>query len=402
VAEKQKILLLVTGSVAAYKALELVRLCKKNNIDVTCVLTKSASAFVTPLSFAALSGNKVYTELLCYDDEVEMGHIKLSRESDAVVVAPATANFIAKMANGICDDLASTICLATDKKVFLAPAMNTKMFEHPATKRNIKTIEDDGITIIEPATGLLACGEEGYGKLAEPEAIFKIVKEYLKNGGVTKPLSGLKALVTSGPTREQFDPVRYISNFSSGKQGYAIAEALHKFGADVTLVSGPTNLRPPVGVKFISTESADDMLQECKKLLPSDIAICAAAVADWKPASTADEKIKKTGTNQIPIFSFTENPDILHELSRNSKSRPKLVIGFAAETEHLVENAMVKMERKNCDWIIANNVKSGKVFGSDKNTVYIITQDDHKKIENKSKQFIAEELAKQIATYFGR
>ena len=400
----KNILLIITGSVGAVKSYDLIRLLKSDGrYDVRCILTKGAKNFVTPMSCSTLSGNKSYDELFSHEDEAEIGHISLAREADIVLVAPASADFIAKTANGLCDDLASTIYLATKAPVIFAPAMNTAMLEHPATRENINKLEEYGNYIIPTNEGKLACGEEGSGKMAEPEEIIEYMEKIIEaEERKSKPLFGLSAIVTSGPTRESIDPVRYISNYSSGKQGYAIAESLSKMGANVKLISGPTNLEKPESVELIKVESADEMLTECKHNVPVDIAICAAAVADWKPASRQSQKIKKQDNAQPQIFSFTQNPDILFELSKNSKNRPKLVIGFAAETEHLLENAMVKMERKNCDWIVANDVSGGEVFDSEENTVYIITHDQQVLIENKGKKDIANSLGEMIADFFSK
>ncbi len=401
----KKILLIVTGSIAAIKIPDLIRRGKEADFDITCVLTKSASQFVAAPALAYLSGNKVYENDFSVSDETGMAHIDLSRKNDLVLVAPASANFLAKMANGLCDDLASTIYIASDKPVIVVPAMNTKMYEHPATKRNIEQLKKDKVEFIEPVSGKLACGEEGLGKMAEPDDIIQYLKNYF---GKKTPkasqanLKGMKCLVTSGPTRENIDPIRYISNYSSGKQGHAVASALARAGAEVYLVSGPTNLPVPENVNFIPVESAQEMLDSCMKLLPVDIAICAAAVADWKPEKPSERKIKKTQDNQIQILSLLENPDILYELSKPSKNRPALVIGFAAETEHLIENALVKMERKGCDWIIANDVIKDKVFDSDNNSVCIITKDKQECLENKPKEEIAEKIVSMIDGYLNK
>jgi phosphopantothenoylcysteine decarboxylase / phosphopantothenate---cysteine ligase len=402
-----KILLIITGSIAAIKIPELVSRAKEAGHSVTCVLTRSASEFITPLSLSYLSGNKVYEHMFEPEDEEKMAHINLSRENDIILVAPASANFLAKMTHGLCDDLASTICLASDKPVIVSPAMNTKMLENPATKRNITQLKKDGVVFIEPASGKLACGEEGLGRMAEVNDILNFiskfpVKKTRSSPAKQKNLLGVRCLVTSGPTRENIDPVRYISNYSSGKQGYAIAESLAEQGAEVFLVSGPTSLEAPDNVTMINVESAQDMLNSCLQLLPVDVAICAAAVADWKPENVADQKIKKTPDHQIQILSLIENPDILFELSKSGKNRPTLVVGFAAETEHLVENALVKMERKGCDWIVANNVVEHDVFGSDKNSVCIITKDIQEYIDNKPKEFVAERIVEMISEHLSK
>lgn len=401
----QKILLIVTGSIAAIKIPDLIRKGREGGLDITCVLTSGGSQFVTPVSLAYLSGNKVYDNMFKPDDESEMAHINLSRDNDLILVAPASANFLAKLANGLCDDLASTICLASNKPIIVAPAMNTKMLESPATKRNISQLKKDNVIFIEPATGKLACGEEGAGKMAEPDEILNFIKGFLRNSNPNnkgKDLFGVKCLVTAGPTRENIDPVRYISNYSSGKQGYTIAKELAERGAEVTLVSGPTSLEKPKNVNFISVESANHMLTACLKSLPVDVAICAAAVADWKPENKSEQKIKKTAEKQIQILSLIENPDILSELSKSGKNRPNLVIGFAAETEHLIENAKVKMETKGCDWIVANNVLENEIFGSDKNSVCIITKDTEECLDDKRKDEIATRLTDLICDYISK
>jgi phosphopantothenoylcysteine decarboxylase/phosphopantothenate--cysteine ligase len=400
-----KILLIVTGSIAAVKIPDLIRKGREAGLEITCVLTSAGSQFVTPVSLAYLSGNKVYENMFKPEDESDMAHINLSRDNDLILVAPASANFLAKLANGLCDDLASTICLASNKPIIVAPAMNTKMLEHPATKRNIAQLKKDNIVFIEPNSGKLACGEEGAGKMAEPEEILSFIKGFLRNSNANnkgKDLFGIKCLVTAGPTRENIDPVRYISNHSSGKQGYAIAQELAERGAEVTLVSGPTSLQKPKNVNFISVESANHMLTACLKSLPVDVAICAAAVADWKPENKSDQKIKKSPEKQIQILSLIENPDILAELSKATKNRPNLVIGFAAETEHLIENAKVKMETKGCDWIVANNVLENEIFGSDKNSVCIITKDSEECLDDKRKDEIAIRLTDLICEHISK
>lgn len=401
---ERSVLLVVTGSIAAVKSLELIRLLKDRGVNVTCVLTKNAEQFITPMSCAALSGNKVYTELFSLTDEVEMGHIKLSRENDLIVVAPASANMLAKMAHGFADDLASTILLATDKPVMVAPAMNVKMWEHKATQRNVSQLKSDGIAFVGPNKGDLACGEEGFGRMAEPEEIAAEIQKFLLNNGDRRSksglLSGFTALVTSGPTIEAIDPVRYITNRSSGKQGHAVANALAKLGADVTLIAGPTNLADPKNVKTIHVESAREMLDACEKALPVDIAVCAAAVADWGVPEISRQKIKKSGKNEALTFTFAENPDILVSLSKSRADRPKLVIGFAAETEHVIENARVKLEQKGCDWIVANDVSDNKVFESDENTVHVISKNTQENWPKQTKNEVAGKLAEKIAEHF--
>lgn len=396
----KKILLIVTGSIAAVKIPELISRFKDRGYEVTCVMTKSAEEFVIPMSLASLSGNKVYQDLFSREDEEEMGHIQLSREADLLLVAPASANIMARMANGLCDDLASTLLLATDKQVMVAPAMNVKMWEHPATQRNTKQLERDGIRIISPEQGKLACGEEGQGRMAEPEVIVNIVEAYLEGQPQGKPLKGKKVLVTSGPTVEAIDPVRYIANRSSGKQGYAIAEILASFGADVTLVSGPTNLSKPSDVKLIEVESAREMLDECIKVLPADIAVCAAAVADWRASEISGEKIKKGLGDEDQAFLFMENPDILECIAKHDSKRPELVIGFAAETEDLLDNAREKRLKKGCDWILANDVSGGKVFGEDSTKISLITEDNPENWGAMSKRKAALTLANKVSEYF--
>lgn len=396
------ILIIVTGSIAAIKIPDLVSNLKKQGHNITCCLTKSAKHFVNEDSLSYISGNKVHTEMFAADDESKMAHISLSRENDLILVAPASADFMAKMAYGFCDDLASTICLASDKDILVAPAMNVEMYNKPATKRNIKTLKGDGIFIIEPEKGKLACGEEGMGRMANIERILSVLDSKLQDIGKNKiNLSGLKCLVTSGPTRENIDPVRYISNYSSGKQGHSIAEALAKYGAEVTLVSGPTTIDISDSVNLIEVESASDMLSACRDILPVDVAICAAAVADWKPESESGQKIKKQEENTTQMLKLIENPDILYDISHSGKKRPKLVIGFAAETEHLIENAMVKLERKGCDWIVANNVGEDEVFNSEENTVHIISSAGViETITKKRKSDIAKRLCVLISENF--
>lgn len=395
----KKILLIISGSIAAVKAPDLIRRLRDKGHDVTCVLTKSGERFVTPVLLSSMSGNKTYTELFSAEDEAEMGHIKLSRQADLIVVAPASANLMAKMANGLCDDLASTLLLAADKQVMVAPAMNVRMWEHPATKRNVKTLKHDGVRVITPGKGKLACGEEGEGRMAEPEDIVKIVEGYFEGLPEGLPLKGKRALVTSGPTVEAIDPVRYIANRSSGKQGYAIAEMLASFGADVTLVSGPTQLTRPAGVRFIQVESARQMLDECMKLLPTDVAVCAAAVADWRAAEVSSEKIKK-GADDNQTFTFMENPDILECISKHDSKRPELVIGFAAETGNLQKNAEEKRIKKGCDWILANDVSGGKIFGEDETKIHFIDGITSEEWDKMSKRKTAFTLANKVAKYF--
>ena len=369
--DDKRILLVVTGGIAAFKALELVRQIKANGINVRVVLTKSGSKFVTPLSIQALTEDKVYTELFSLTDESEMGHIQLSRDADLILVAPATANILAKMRAGIADDLASTVLLATDKPVLVAPSMNVRMWEHEATQDNISVLIKRGVEVLGPDVGAMACGEFGAGRMCEPDEIVKQVLSFLS---FNKSLKGKTALVTSGPTLEPIDPVRFISNRSSGKQGYAMASALSKHGAKTTLVTGPTNLRDPLGVTVIKIETARDMLQACLDSLPVDIAICTAAVSDWYVVNNSEQKIKKGDNGLVSALELNENPDILKTLSQLDSNRPDLVVGFAAETENLINNAAEKRKNKGCDWILANDVsESTGIFGGENNLVHLIT-----------------------------
>jgi phosphopantothenoylcysteine decarboxylase/phosphopantothenate--cysteine ligase len=389
----KRILLIVSGGIAAYKSLELVRLLKERGDTVRCILTGGGSQFVTALSLATLSGNKVLSDLWSLDDEAEIGHIKLSREADLIVIAPASADMLAKMAGGLANDLASTVLLATDKPVLAAPAMNVRMWEHEATKANCALLRQRGIHFTGPNEGDMACGEYGYGRMAEPVEIVAAIDSLLS---LDRPLAGLRALVTSGPTHEPIDPVRYIANRSSGKQGHAIAAALSRAGAEVTLVSGPTALPPPSCVHLVAVESAADMLAACEAALPVDIAVLAAAVADWRVESR-DHKIKKDGVP--PTLSLVENPDILARLGSHAR-RPRLLIGFAAETENLLENAAAKRKSKNCDWIVANSVRNGAVFGSDENLVTIIRADGAEQRPLQNKVVVADYLVASIARHF--
>jgi phosphopantothenoylcysteine decarboxylase / phosphopantothenate---cysteine ligase len=368
----RSVLLIIGGGIAAYKSLELIRELKKRGFGVRAIMTKAAEQFVTPLSVAALTGEKVYSDLFSLTDETEMGHIELSRSADLVVVAPATADLMAKMATGLANDLASTTLLATDKRVLIAPAMNVRMWSHAATQRNIRVLMNDGILFVGPNEGDMACGEYGPGRMAEPLEIVTAIADALAPQG--KPLTGKHVLITAGPTREAIDPVRYISNHSSGKQGYAIAEAALKLGAQVTLVSGPVNLPMPPGAGVMAVQSADEMLKAVQSSLPADIAIFTAAVADWKVAASAPEKIKKRVDGSMPSLSFAENPDILKTVASMKTGRPKVVVGFAAETEQVLEHAQAKLAKKGCDLIVANDVspESG-VFGGDSNTVHLIS-----------------------------
>jgi phosphopantothenoylcysteine decarboxylase/phosphopantothenate--cysteine ligase len=396
----RRILLIVSGGIAAYKSLELIRRLREQGARVRCVLTQGGAQFVTPLSVAALSEDKVYGDLWSLTDEQQMGHIRLSREADLVVVAPASANLIAKMAQGLADDLASTVLLATDKPVMIAPAMNVEMWDNPATQANIKTLQQRGIKLIGPGAGLMACGEEGMGRMSEPAEILKAIAEYFAISG---PLAGKRALVTSGPTFEPLDPVRFIGNRSSGKQGHAIAEALYAKGAETILVSGPTNLPDPKGIETVHVETAREMLAACESALPIDVAVCAAAVADWRPAEISREKLKKGAAKAS--LDLVENPDILATLAKAGNRRPRLVVGFAAETSDVVKNAAQKFARKNCDWILANEVGANKGFDRDDNEVTFLRRDAKGAIASfawprQSKDNIARQLADEITIFF--
>ncbi len=394
----RRILLIVGGGIAAYKALDLTRRLRERGAAVRAVLTKAGEHFVTPLSLSALTEDKVYTELFDLTDEAEMGHIQLSRSADLIVVAPATADLMAKMANGLCGDLASTLLLATDTDVLIAPAMNVRMWEHPATKANLATLTSRGVRVVGPNEGSMACGEYGYGRMAEPLEIVAAAEAYFAER--SGPLAGKKAIVTSGPTHEPIDPVRYIANRSSGKQGHAIARALAALGAEVTLVSGPTREPDPAGVKTVPIESARDMLAACEAALPADIVVCAAAVADWRVASEAGQKMKKEAGG-IPTLQLAENPDILKTLSQKTDGRPALVVGFAAETEKVVEYATAKRARKGCDWILANDVSPATgTFGGDSNTIHLVTADGSEDWPAMTKTEVGKRLAARIAEHF--
>jgi phosphopantothenoylcysteine decarboxylase/phosphopantothenate--cysteine ligase len=397
----KRVLLIVGGGIAAYKALELTRLLRKAGVGVRPILTRAGAEFVTPLSLSALAEDKVYAELFSLTDEAEMGHIELSRSADLVVVAPATANLMAKAAGGIADDLATTTLLATDKPVLMAPAMNVRMWEHPATRRNLDQLKADGVAFVGPDEGAMACGEYGFGRMAEPEAIFTAIMAALGAGDGPlsgRPLAGRRAIVTAGPTAEPLDPVRVLTNRSSGKQGYAIAAALAALGADVTLVSGPTALPAPTGVRRMEIETAREMLAACEAALPADIAVCVAAVADWRPANEDVRKIKKGEAGPAPI-ALVENPDILAALS-NGARRPKLVVGFAAETNDVEANAKAKLAKKGCDWIVANDVSVEGTMGGDDNAVSLVTAAGIEPWEAMSKAEVARRLAARIAEEF--
>jgi len=390
------ILLIISGGIAAYKALELIRDLRKDGATVRCILTQGGAQFITPMSVAALSEREVFTTLWDLKNETEMGHIRLSREADLVLVAPASANLLAQMAHGLAEDLASTTLLATNRPVMVCPAMNPMMWSHPATQDNLKILEQRGIQIIPPDRGDMACGETGTGRLPDPDAIVTYVTRFFSHN---KPLAGLTALVTSGPTHEPIDPVRFIGNRSSGKQGHAVAAALAAQGAAVTLVSGPVAIPDPQGVETVKVQTAQEMLDACEAALPADIAVCAAAVSDWRMAVRSDQKIKKSEHGEAPTLDMVENPDILRTLSHHAR-RPALVVGFAAETEKLIENAQIKLERKGCDWIIANHVGENTVFGADDNHISLVTAQAVTEWPPASKDAIARDIAAKIVAYF--
>lgn len=388
----KKILLIITGGIAAVKAPELIRRLTKHGFKVIPVLTKAAEKFVTPLSIAALARSKVYSDLFDLKDEVEMGHIELSRSADLILVAPATANIIAKMVSGISDDLASTILLATDAPVMVAPSMNVRMWDHPATQRNLALLDNDTVKLIGPNKGEMACGEYGLGRMAEVSEIVGSVEQFFYSGS----LVGKHLLVTSGATREPIDPIRYITNRSSGTQGSAIAAALRDLGAQVSFVTGPTDVPVPLGVTAYHVETAQEMLDAVQELLPVDGAVFAAAVADWRVDGIQDKKIKKSTSGDVPELKFLENPDILAIVSRHAK-RPKLVVGFAAETDDVIKNARNKLSRKGCDWIVANDVSSSTgIVGGQNNTVTILDKDGVEAWEEMSKTEVAFRLAQRI------
>ena len=383
------ILLIVGGGIAAYKSCELIRLLRKRNYSVRCVLTAGGSHFVTEMALAALSENQVYTSLWDLKDEVEMGHIQLSRQADLIVVAPATADLLARMAGGLADDLATTVLLATDKPVLAVPAMNVRMWDHPATRRNVEQLRGDGIAVIDPHEGWMACGEYGPGRLPEPGTIVHAIESLL---GENNRLTGRHVIVTAGPTHEPIDPVRYFANRSSGRQGFAIAGALRRLGARVTLISGPVQLTTPPGIVRVDVETARQMAEAVHSALPADVAVMVAAVADWR-VQPASSKLKKAQGG--PVLTFEENPDILATVAAAS-DRPQLLIGFAAETDSLLDNARMKLERKRADWIVANDV-SGDVMGGNENSVHLVTQDNVESWERLSKDLVATRLADRIA-----
>ncbi|MBM9595258.1 bifunctional phosphopantothenoylcysteine decarboxylase/phosphopantothenate--cysteine ligase CoaBC [Roseitranquillus sediminis] len=388
----KRILLIIGGGVAAFKSLDLIRRLRERGAEVTPVLTRAAEEFVTPLSVAALAARKVHRDLFDLTDEAEMGHIELSRAADLLVVAPATANLMGKMAAGLADDLASTLLMATDKRVLLAPAMNVRMWQHPATQRNLATLRGDGVRFAGPVDGAMACGEFGPGRLAEVPEILEAIAAALGEG----PLAGRHVVVTSGPTHEPIDPVRYIANRSSGIQGTALARALAGLGARVTFVTGPATVPPPEGVQVIQVETARQMLEAVQGALPADAAVCAAAVGDWRAEAEAAQKIKKAGA--VPQLALVENPDILASVARMEDGRPRLVIGFAAETENVTENARAKLARKGCDWIVANDVSASTgVMGGTENAVTLLTREGEETWPRVAKEEVGRRLAARIA-----
>ena len=393
----KRILLIIGGGIAAFKALDLIRRLREKGATVTPVLTRSGAQFVTPLSVSALAGEKLYQDLFDLTAEAEMGHIELSRSADLIVVAPATADLMAKMAGGLANDLASTLLLATDKRVLIAPSMNVRMWEHPATQRNLAQLASDGVLVVGPNEGDMACGEYGYGRLAEPLEIVGAIDAALLDG----PLKGKHILVTSGPTHEPIDPVRYIANRSSGAQGTAIAKALAALGADVTFVTGPADVPPPSGVRVVKVQTAAQMLAAVQAAPAADAAIFAAAVADWRVANAGPSKIKKDG-NGLPRLEFAENPDILATVSHMTQGRPPLVVGFAAETDDVIANATAKRLRKGCDWIVANDVSPETgIMGGAENAVTLISDTGAESWPRMGKQEVATRLAQKIADAIG-
>ena len=394
----KNILLIIGGGIAAYKSLELIRRLQDQGASVTPVLTRAGEEFVTPLSVSALAGEAVHQDLFDLTSEAEMGHIQLSRSADLVVVAPATADLMAKMAQGLANDMASTLLLATDTKVLLAPAMNVRMWEHPATQRNIKTLRGDGVGFVGPNEGGMACGEFGPGRLAEPAEILAAITAELSQQAVAGRLAGRRILVTSGPTHEPIDPVRYIANRSSGAQGTALARALRDQGAEVVFVTGPAEVPPPDGVEVVAVQSALEMEAAVQAALPVDAGVFAAAVADWRVASASDRKLKKS-KDGLPVLEFAENPDILKTVSRMTDGRPPLVVGFAAETNDVVENATAKRRRKGCDWIVANDVSPATgIMGGQENAVILISDQGAEEWPRMGKAEVATRLAARIAT----
>jgi len=394
---EKRILLIVGGGIAAYKTLELVRLLRERGARARAILTKAGAEFVTALSLASLTEDKVYQDLFDLTDESQMGHIELSRDADLLVVAPATADLMAKTAQGLANDLASTALLATDKPILIAPAMNVRMWEHAATQRNLEQLQKDGVRVIGPNEGEMACGEYGFGRMAEPGEILDAIEGFFR-GGAKGALSGRRALVTAGPTYEALDPVRYLANRSSGKQGYAIACALAALGAQTTLVSGPSALSAPSMVKFVRVETAREMMAACEAALPADVAVMSAAVADWRPKVLANRKMKKNGA--APSITLEENPDILASLAQAGGRRPRYLVGFAAETEDVVAQAQDKLKKKGCDLIVANDISLG-VMGAERNKVSLVSEKGVEAWPEMSKADVAKKLARHIAQAIG-
>ncbi|MDP5325918.1 MAG: bifunctional phosphopantothenoylcysteine decarboxylase/phosphopantothenate--cysteine ligase CoaBC [Paracoccaceae bacterium] len=394
------ILLIIGGGIAAYKSLDLIRQLRGQGAEILTVLTRAGAEFVTPLSVSALAGTRVFQDLFDLTDEAEMGHIKLSRQADLLVVAPATADLMAKMAGGHANDLATTLLLATDTPVLLAPAMNVRMWHHPATQRNIATLQGDGVTIVGPNAGDMACGEQGLGRMAEPAEILAAITGYLyPKTAQSSPLAGRHVIVTSGPTHEPIDPVRYIANRSSGAQGAAIAAALRDLGARVSFVTGPAHVPSPTGVDVVPVETAQQMLAAVQAALPADAAVMAAAVADWRVANAGAQKIKKESSGALPNLEFAENPDILAWVS-HAANRPQLVVGFAAETQDVIAQATAKRARKGCDWIVANDVSPNSgIMGGDENQVTVITATGSETWPRAPKAKVAQQLAARIAAH---
>ena len=390
----KSVLLIIGGGIAAYKSLDLIRRLAERGVRTRAILTKAGAEFVTPLSVSALSGEKVFQDIFSLTDEAEMGHIELSRSADLVVVAPATADLMGKLASGLASDLASTALLATDKKILMAPAMNVRMWQSPSVARSFAQLKKDGVLFVGPNDGEMACGEFGPGRMAEPLEIAAAIEQALGEKG---PLAGLRALVTAGPTREPVDPVRFLANQSSGKQGYAIADALARAGSETTLISGPVSLSSPDGVNVMRVTTAREMLAACEACLPADVLVMAAAVADWRPDIAANSKIKKSTDRVVPLIKLVENPDILATLARHAL-RPRLVIGFAAETDDVVENAILKRARKGADWIIANDV-SGDVMGGERNRVHLISAAGVEDWPDMTKTEVGARLAARIASH---
>ncbi len=401
--QDKRILLIIGGGIAAYKSLDLIRRLRERGASVRCILTAGAQQFITPLAASSLSGQRTHTDLFDREDEADIGHIRLARDADALVVAPATANLMAKMAGGHADDLASTVLLATTLPILIAPAMNVRMWLHPATQRNLAALQADGIRTVGPNEGAMAEAETGPGRMAEPLEIVAAVEDLLAPSGLLAgPLAGKHVIVTSGPTHEPIDPVRYIANRSSGKQGHAIARAAAEAGARVTLVSGPVDLPDPAGVTTVHVESAREMLAAVEQALPADIGIFAAAVADWRVANAGEQKIKKDG-GKLPDLALAENPDILATIARRNGGRPPLMVGFAAETERVIEHARRKLARKGCDLIVANDVSTASgVMGGDRNTVHLVSPTGVETWPTLSKAEVARRLVERLAAWGGR